>query len=193
MSPFLKPHLTGGSPYFSAGAFSSACAPFTGVRPALMCEELPSQPLLPHPFIFRRCYPNKTFPCLTLFWHLLPRGLGPTEPRSSWSKLQVLPLTMKASNRSPCLSLSTPVASPPGGQRDPLKTSHSVAVLCSKSSRDISTLRTKSKSSAQITRHPMIRDSANLQSHLLPLSPHSPAPGTVLWAVSCQAQPGLRL
>lgn len=57
ISPFLKSHLTGSS-LPSAGSFSSPS--FTGGKSALLSEDFPFQPLLPHPFILHRCYPNKS-------------------------------------------------------------------------------------------------------------------------------------
>ena len=89
---FLKPQLHCSSSFSSAGPF--AAAPLLSQTLDLRCYVRTSlQSLLPHPFIFHRCYPVKPLEFLTLSRHALPRGPAPMEPPSPESKPQALALT----------------------------------------------------------------------------------------------------
>ena len=72
--------------YCSSSLSSASFSSITDVRPALLHEDFSFQSLLPHPFIFHRCYPIKSLDPLTLSRHALPRGPAPREPLSPSSK-----------------------------------------------------------------------------------------------------------
>ena len=68
--------------HFPLLPFSASFSSVTDVRPALLRDDFSFQSLLPHPFIFHRCYPIKSLDLLTLSRHVLPRGPAPREPLS---------------------------------------------------------------------------------------------------------------